>query len=539
MRARSVVAGVFFVLSGLAVIAACGDSGSGTDSTDPSPTSTSTTKPPGSSTTPASTTPTSTAPTEAGPPAHVGRFKEAKGVLHVHSVYSHDACDGDGLPDGSPNAPCLADMRAAPCNVGYDFVNLTDHPAHMNEFSPTENLLYDPSKGDELVMGSDGVSPIGNYVKCSNGKRVLFTFGYEALHTLPLMFEKHPTKYEAYDTSRPLADVQALSADLKDAGALLALAHSEESDIDPDLIAKGGAEMMEWYNPHGNFKKTMGTDKVSGNPLTLLGFFGSIGDFLSGSSSGANADLVYLKLLQTWPTEGFTKWREVQKQKFVPGVLGSDVHQNISIDPVCKGATQALCAAAAGSQGSALALLIAGGQLMMNDGKRLDTYDRIMRWLHNNVLTNDVSPAGLKDAMRHGRSYGVFSVFGDPTGFYFEGDAAGKALDLGDEAAGPVKLTYKVPDVPVPTPGGAQFDAASAKNAIVRAVLFRTDATGTKEVVTATSLGAVTEKTVTEPGSYHVEVWVKPKHLVGTLGPSAGLADSEYLWFITNPIRVK
>ena len=61
----------------------------------------------------------------------------------------------------------------------------------------------------------------------------------------------------------------------------------------------------------------------------------------------------------------------------------------------------------------------------------------------------------------------------------------------------------------------------------------------TKEVVTATSLGAVTEKTVTEPGSYHVEVWVKPKHLVGTLGPSAGLADSEYLWFITNPIRVK
>jgi hypothetical protein len=474
-----------------------------------------------------------------GPPAHAGRYAEAKGVLHVHSVYSHDACDGHGLDDaGVPNAPCLADLRAAPCNVGLQFVNLTDHPAHMNEFEPKDNLLYDASKGDELVFDTDGVSPIGNYVKCPDGRKVLFTFGYEGTHTMPLMFKRHPTRYDSYTTDRALSDVQSLVTDLKSAGALVALAHSEESDIDANLIVQGGADLMEWYNPHGNFKKTLGTDKVSGNPLTLLSFFSGIEDFLAGSTSGANPDLVYLKLLQQWPTEGFAKWREVQRSRFVPGVLGTDVHEDISIDPVCTGATQLLCAGAANGKLAALALLAAGGQLVMSDQKRLDTYDRLLRWLHNRLLTNDVSPAGIRDALSHGRSYGIFSVFGDPTGFYFEGSAAGQPLDLGDEATGPVALTVKVPDAPAPITGGAQFDAVAAKNAIVRAVLFHTDANGTTEVASANTLGGLIQKTVTAPGSYHVEVWIKPKHLLAPLGPQSALSDFEYLWFITNPIRV-
>ena len=35
-----------------------------------------------------------------------------------------------------------------------------------------------------------------------------------------------------------------------------------------------------------------------------------------------------------------------------------------------------------------------------------------------------------------------------------------------------------------------------------------------------------------------VEIWAKPKHLVAALGTQAALADVEYLWLITNPIRV-
>ncbi len=122
------------------MIAACGDDAGSGGTTDPSPTSTTTTKGP-STTTSTSTAPTSTTTPDSGPPAHVGRYKEAKGVLHVHSVYSHDACDGDGLPDGSPNAPCLADMRAAPCNVGYDFAAYRDNtPTGVLDPGPTAGL---------------------------------------------------------------------------------------------------------------------------------------------------------------------------------------------------------------------------------------------------------------------------------------------------------------------------------------------------------------------------------------------------------------
>lgn len=536
MKARSKIASVVLLAGGVAAFLACGNDAPSGEAA-PAPTTNTPPKPSASQT---STTPPVSS--DAGGDAaatRVPRFAEVKGVLHVHSAYSHDACDDQGLDDaGVPNAACIADLRAAPCNVGLGFVHLTDHPAFMNVYEPKQNLLYDASKGDVLVMDDDGVSPIGNFVSCPKGGKVLFTFGYEGLHTLPIGLRRHPTRYEAYTTDRPLADVQALVADLKDAGALVALAHSEESDISAERIVEGGADLMEWYNPHGNFKKTLGTDKVSGNPLTLLQFFSGIEDFLAGSTSGAHPDLVYLRLLREWPTEGFTKWREVQRKRFVPGVLGSDVHQNISVDPVCTGAAQVLCTAAANGKYAALALLAAGGQLVMSDSKRLDTYDRIMRWLHNRVLTNDVTPAGLKEALGHGRSFGVYGVFGDPSGFYFEGQAQGTMLDLGDEAKGPVSLKVKVPDAPSPIQGGPVFDAAAAKTATVRAMLFRTDATGTSEIARSTSLGALIEKTVSEPGSYHVEVWIKPKHLNGLLGPQTSLSDAEYLWFITNPIRV-
>lgn len=520
---------------GFAVVVACGDGDAPAAADAPAPSSTST---------------SSTRPDAGGSPVvsqgdaatgRVARFKELKGVLHVHSAYSHDACDGEGIVDGGLNTACIDDLRAAPCNVGLDYVNLTDHPAHMNEYEPAKNLLYSAARGDELILGQDGVSPIGNLVSCPGGRKVLFTFGYEGNHTLPLMMDRHPTQYGAYATTRPLAEVKALVADLKSAGALVALAHSEQADLTADLIVEGGADLMEWYNPHGNFLKTLGvTDRVTGNPLALLSLFGKLDPFLAGSTSGAHADLLYLPLLTEWPVEGFTKWREVQKKRFVPGVFGSDVHQNVSIDPVCKGAAQqALCTAAAGGKNAALGLLLAGGQLVLSDGKRLDSYDRIMRWLRNVTLTNDLTPAGVKGALREGRSYGVFSVFGEPTGFYFEGNAGGTMLDMGGLAKGPIALTMKVPDAPTPTQTAVTFDANAAKSAAVRAVLFRTDGSGTVEVASATALGATLNKTVTEPGSYHVEIWLKPKHLTAALGPQTALADREFLWLISNPIRLE
>src|SRR4029079_14923524 len=65
----------------------------------------------------------------------------ARGIVHLHSPYSHDACDNkprDPLPLGTPNEPCLNDLRAALCAEKIDFAALTDHGTSMaDEEFPT------------------------------------------------------------------------------------------------------------------------------------------------------------------------------------------------------------------------------------------------------------------------------------------------------------------------------------------------------------------------------------------------------------------
>ena len=100
-------------------------------------------------------------------------------------------------------------------------------------------------------------------------------------------------------------------------------------------------------------------------------------------------------------------------------------------------------------------------------------------------------------------------------------------------------LKVQVPSAPAPIPSGVVFDKTTAAKAEVRTVLYRTDGNGTVEVAQVAGLGQSITKTVTEPGQYHVEVWIKPKHLASQLGSQASSADTEYLWLITNPIRLK
>ena len=45
-------------------------------------------------------------------------LQPARGIVHLHSPYSHDACDNmprDPLPLGAPNEACLDDLRSALC----------------------------------------------------------------------------------------------------------------------------------------------------------------------------------------------------------------------------------------------------------------------------------------------------------------------------------------------------------------------------------------------------------------------------------------
>lgn len=490
----------------------------------------------------ASTTATSTGATT-GEPVEPDPWVERRGALHVHTPYSHDACDGAGLMGEVPNAPCLADLRAAVCATGHDFTLLTDHPAHMQEHPFDRVLLYSQADGDELVMAAEAT--LYNRMRCADDRRVLLAAGYESTHTLPLGLHHHvdASLYAGLTDDEPLAGAKALVDGLKAGGAVVAIAHSEEADLSAQRIVEVGLDAMEWYNPHGNFKTALGGDNIGGDPTKVLDLLQGLLPFMAGSKSGAHPDLVFLRLLPSWPVEGFEKWRVVQRARPVTGLLGSDVHQNVAVDPICMNANpvlQAACVAAAEAVlPDALAGLVSGGTLMMSDGERLDSYARVLRWLENRVLTppGELTLASLQDSLRAGRSYGLFSVFGAPEALRFAGRTPADALLwIGDAAPAPITLELRVPLRPVAL-GGAPFTAAEADKAEVRAELWRTDAVSSTKVHESTTPGDLVEFLADAPGAYHVEIWIRPQHLKAALGDQDALADGEYLWIITNPIR--
>lgn len=488
--------------------------------------------------------PTSTtADATTGEPLEPDPWTERRGALHVHSPYSHDACDGQGLINGdTPNPGCLADLRASLCASGHDFVLLTDHPAHMQAHPFDRVLLHDAAAGDQLVEGG----AVHNRLRCPDDRVVVLAVGYEATHTMPLGLHAHvdPALYAGLTDAKPLAEAKALIDGLKAGGAVTAIAHSEEPDLSAARIVEVGLDAMEWYNPHGNFKTALGGDNIAGEPDKVLELLQGLLPFMAGADSGAHPDLVYLRLLPSWPVEGFAKWREVQRARPITGLLGSDVHQNVAVDPICaqdNPLLQAACVAAAEAVlPDALAGLVTGGTLTMSDGDRLDSFARILRWLENRILTppGDLDLAQLQDSLRNGRSYGLFAVFGDPQGLRFAGRAPDDALLwIGDAAPGPVALELRVPARPVAL-NGAPFTPADGDQAEVRAELWRTDANGSTKVHESIGLGQTIPLVADVPGAYHVELWIRPQHLRGALGSEDALADTWYLWVITNPIRV-
>ena len=485
-----------------------------------------------------------------------GAYRPARGLIHMHSIYSHDACDGKGFTNGKPNTACLKQLRAALCKQKFDFTFLTDHPSNMKSYTLKEDMLYDATAGDKLWLYKG--APIANLMACAGGHQVMLSVGYEAKHMMPLGLHKLPTSSTHYDgisDNTPITQVQALVKALQGYGAVVAMVHSEETDISAKTMVAGGFGVMEWYNIHANFSELIGSDVLSFD-LKNLAKLGTIvqklitlSPFLSSGAGTPHPDLIYLAFLDVVPKAGFTKWREGLKTRLITGVLGSDIHQNVAIDAsVCAGALKPLCLGALALVETTLGikipaviknLLASGGSIVLSDGDRVDSFGRLSRWLENRLLvTKKGDQLLLQEALSKGRVYGLFSVFGDPQGFSFTGQASGSALTLGDKAKGPVTLTVTLPSRPTHL-GGAPFTAADALKAKVKMELMHTDKNGTVAVKMVTGLGQKLTYIASLKGAYHVELSVTPAHLETALGTSIALAKSEYLWAITNPIFVE
>ena len=422
----------------------------------------------------------------------------ARGIVHLHSPYSHDACDGmPRAADGTPNEPCLQNLRAALCTTKIDVANLTDHDASMADEDFT--TLFSMRAGDMPVMrGSD---QIASRITCEDGHTVHVTVGGEN-DLMPVMLDRHVpgTAQERHDTYN--ANDATAAAAFRAAGGLVWVAHTEDKTLEG--LRAVSPDGIEVYNLHANIDPEIRRDHLGLDPA---GAIAAAAEFADTNPGHPEPDLAMLAFLA--PNEpAITRWHELLADgRHVAVTAGSDAHEN------------------------AIPIAFA-------DGERGDSYRRVMRWFGNIALVAD--PTNVDDfqqALGTGRNFALFEVLGTPEGFDARAvTPGGQTIELGGTIprAEGAMLTVDIPRVmglapslPAPTirarviwiePGGHVEEIASQDGAVRSSLDVH--------------LGA--------PGAYRVEIVITPSHLgpyLGDLGPD--LANRELPWIYTSPIYVE
>lgn len=414
-----------------------------------------------------------------------------RGIIHLHSPYSHDACDGMPRPGGAPDEACLAHLREALCTLRIGYAALTDHDDSMaDEDFPT---LFLARGADELLPSP--TAPTAARLRCADGHSVLLTVGGEN-PLMPIMLDRHvpgdvATRHDVYNADTPEA-VAAFRA----AGGLVWIPHTEQrTTAELVTLAPDGLEL---YNLHANLdpdirEQYLGLDPAGGIRAALA--------FADQNASGPEPDLALLGFLEP-STPALARWDELHAAGLrVTGSAGTDAHENSL-------------------------------PLVLRDGERGDSYRRMMRWFANVVLTDRPDdPVAIEAALADGRMFVAFELLGTPVGFDVVARDGATTVELGGELPASPTATL---EVTVPT----VHELSSALPApSVTARIVRIDGAGPVEV--AAGPGPTLTAPLDRPGAYRVEIRMTPRHLgpyLGTLGPA--YAERELPWVYGNPIYV-
>ena len=402
-----------------------------------------------------------------------------RGIVHSHSPYSHDACDGEPFPEGVRNEQCFLDCRFGMCDTRQDFVFMTDHDNLFAEYEFPEVLLY--AEGDTLIVRND--LPVANRVNCGDGHEVIMAAGSET-EMMPIGLERHvgdtvQERKAAYGASGEDA-VRAL----QEAGALVFLQHTEGWDVETilDLPIDG----IEMYNLHQNLMDNMAAAiemilRLETEPEML-----------------PEMELGIMMVFQESEKDLF-RWSKALKIKAMPAVLATDVHQNTFKDP-------------------------------SPDGERIDSFRRLMHWFSNYVLVpqGEIDDAVLKEAIAQGRMYGAFDYLGYPVGFDFHALLGETVYEMGDHAPADtqVDLIVTLPKVHRLHPLGEQ--------PTISARILKADDGEWVEIAT----GMENLRESVGAGAYRAEIRIVPEHLRPWLGPEADDYMMDYPWIYSNPIYV-
>jgi len=428
----------------------------------------------------------------AGPPvleAAARDWREIRAIVHLHSPHSHDACDGNPQPGGELDEDCLGDLRSALCTDRIDVAFLTDHPGHANDVDFEELLLL--RDDDQLVMNQAGTA-VGNRIACEGGHEVLLLPGIESSRMMPLGLEEHVRDAYGPGTAEDFALI-------REAGAVGWVAHTEGRDIAE--LATLGIEGIELYQLHANIAPNLREERLG---LDGMEIFAQLGPFFFATEEDGippHPDLAPLGfLLPNEPSITALETLGLTQRIGISG--GTDAHQNVL-------STEA------------------------NDGERMDSYRRLMRWFNNRVrIRGELSPDSARAALREARTWISFEVFGTPLGFDFFAASGDEVFEIGSEPSFSESLVLRA-TLPSLDPRSPRSETPP----VVRGLIYHADEQG-RELIAQWDEGEI-EVQVPGPGVYRVEVWITPRHLVPYLGDRPDLSERELPWLYSGAVFVR
>lgn len=408
----------------------------------------------------------------------------ARSIVHLHSPWSHDACDGQGIIDGAPNQACLDDLRAALCETGIDFAFVTDHPDYGATVPWEEALLAQP--GDSLISGPHG--PEGVSIPCPAGNTVTWLPGIED-ELMPVGLQRHAGSGDLAEAHALYnQETEAAIAAETAAGGLVFVNHPEGRSLEElQRIQADGGTGIEVFNLHAAFDP-----RIRGADLGLdpAGWLADIAPF-TGADGTAEPDLYFLGVLEP-QLPSLAAWDALGLAAPTVGVSGTDAHQNVM-------------------------------PILLRDGERGDSYRRMLRWFNTTLLVDADTPAAARAALAAGRAYVAFEALGTPEGIDLhlrtEDDVI---VEMGGTSPSPGTLEVGCPAPTADSPRGTEPPEIS--------VIVLRDGE-----VWAEGCGP---HPVSAPGVYRVEVWMTPRQLRPFLGDSPDVWMKAYPWVYTNPIRV-
>jgi len=418
-------------------------------------------------------------------------FLDRRGLIHMHSYYSHDACDDMPIVDGVRDEVCFDDLRRGICQTRHDFIMFTDHPSDFSSTEFPDTLLYRPERGDELVDHANG--PTASWAACPDDEPTLILAGAESQQVMPVGLELHVAdSVEERNAIYSSASNEA-AATLKQHGAVVQLAHTE--NWTPEQLRDRDINGFEMFNLHANLL----LPRALGKAVQLLIRVGQNDPGL------AHPDLLLLYIITEDPAY-LSRWGStLALGARRTTTLGTDAHRNTL-------------------------------PTLLSDGERVDSYRRLMLWFSNHLLIETEANGSwddrhVKEALRAGRLYGAFEMLGYPVGFDYSAVVDGMRMPMGSEV-----MLGDAPVLEVQAPA-VQNLGEDREPPMLTVRLLRAIEGGFTEVASGP---AHLSFVPTEPGAYRAEVRMVPLHLRAEMNADADeLLGRDYVWIYSNAIYVR